>query len=97
MSHTGVPSECSGLYNEHLFIPVTFANSDTECLGTVLDLPQVDSLTFLVMTRYIGTIKKLKRVKTPQIDRAPKARASFEVPKVQEASRLVNLAGNQIA
>ena len=47
--------------------------------------------------------KNLKRAKTPEINqiyrinRAPKARASSEVPKAQEASRLVDLAGNQIA
>ena len=62
-----------------------------------LDLPQVDSQIFLVMTKYIGTTKKLKRAKTPEINRAPKARSSFEVPKAQEASRLADLAGNQIA
>ena len=64
---------------------------------TYLDLPQVDSLTNGTIYRHD---KKLKRAKTSEINRinrAPKARASFEVPKAQEASRLVDLAGNQIA
>ena len=55
--------------------------------AVMLDLPQVDSLIFLVMARYMGKIKKLKRAEIPKmnqicrINRAPMARASFEVPK----------------
>ena len=40
------------------------------------ELPQVDSLIVLVMTRYIGTTKKLKRAKTPE---APSAQEPEEV------------------
>ena len=61
------------------------------------------------MARCIGTIKIWKGQKPQKqtkytewtereaLGRAPKARASFEVPKAQEASQLVDLAGNQIA
>ena len=47
----------------------------------IVDLPQVDSLIFLVMTRYIGARKKLKRAKTPEINRINRA------PKRERASK----------
>ena len=53
-----------------------------DVVDDIVDLPQVDSLIFLVMARYIGTIKKkIERAKTPEINRtnrAPKARSNFE-------------------
>ena len=49
-----------------------------------LDLPQVDSLIFLVMTRYIGTIKKLKRAETPEIYRINRA---LELQRRERASK----------
>ena len=66
--------------------------AETAYLPTLpVDLPQVDSPIFLAMARYMGTINKLKRAKTPEINqiyrpnRALKARASFVVPKAPGA------------
>ena len=58
-----------------------------------VDLPQVDSLIFLVMVPVYRHDKKLKRAKIPEINqiyrinRTPNARASFEVPEPEEIVR----------
>ena len=37
-----------------------------DVVDDIVDLPQVDSLIFLVMARYIGTIKKKLKGQKPQ-------------------------------
>ena len=51
-----------------------------ERVPVAIDLPQVDSLIFLVMARYIGTIKKLKRAKTSEIGFSNRFGASESLP-----------------
>ena len=43
-------------------------HQDRGCCSTKLDLPQVDSLIFLVMARCMGTIKIWKGQKTPEVN-----------------------------
>ena len=49
--------------------------------AVMLDLPQVDSLIFLVMARYMGKIKKTEKGRNPKNEPNIPNKPSSEVPK----------------